>query len=842
MRHFRCGIWAVVCLAGLLCAQPAAQLHQAFVGNRLVSYEVHGGYAVYQGDIILGTAAEMDAGAGAPGGRIAPRSVAYTAASLWPGGVLPYTLDPALTPAQQQNVLAGIDHWNTHTPLKVRPRAGEANYVQFAYDSSTEVSCESWIGMQGGQQAITVTPNCTTGLIIHEIGHAFGLLHEQSRSDRNASVTVLYQDIDKRYASNFDQYLSASRDYGYFDYDSIMIYGPSDFSSNFLDTLETVPVGIPIGQRTGLSAGDIDGVSRLYGFIPSTTTITTVPAGLTVTVDGTPAQSPATYPWAPGSTHTIAVGSSIGAAGADPRYGFVRWSDGGGITHSITASSSQTVLCAEFQTQHLLSVGVDSNGGGSAAVIPASSDGYYPERQPVKVTATPAAGDQFVRWNGNGATNLNVSGMGASASPATVEVASPNRQYTASFTNAPLAIFKSQPAGQFITIDGTSWMLPFNQAWTVGSQHTLSVTATQYANDNTVRYQFTGWEDGSTQTTRNVTFTGATTYTANFKTQYLLTTSYVYVGSGSVTVSPPSVDGYYDAGSTVQVTATPAAGWAFRYWLGDLLDGVSPHSLLMDQQRSVTAYFDLGAPLVFWPLNAASYKASPAFTSAGFTVAPGELLSVFGAGIGPDAPVTGAADSQGLMPKILGGTRIFFDNVPAPLLYVNQYQVNAVVPAVLTGRSTTSITVQRNGVAFGSPLSMSVADTAPAFVTWDGSGTGQVAAENQDNFRNSPSNPAAPGTVIQMWATGAGLMSRSIPDGQMMTDMSALATPVAPVYVRLGKLPAQIQYAGSAPWCVNGVMQVNVWIPNELIGDPAVPVQLIVGDYSSPPGTTIAVK
>jgi uncharacterized protein (TIGR03437 family) len=60
--------------------------------------------------------------------------------------------------------------------------------------------------------------------------------------------------------------------------------------------------------------------------------------------------------------------------------------------------------------------------------------------------------------------------------------------------------------------------------------------------------------------------------------------------------------------------------------------------------------------------------------------------------------------------------------------------------------------------------------------------------------------------------------------------------------VRLGKLPAQIQYAGSAPWLVNGVIQVNVWIPNELIGDPAVPVQLIIGDCSSPPGTTIAVK
>jgi uncharacterized protein (TIGR03437 family) len=75
-----------------------------------------------------------------------------------------------------------------------------------------------------------------------------------------------------------------------------------------------------------------------------------------------------------------------------------------------------------------------------------------------------------------------------------------------------------------------------------------------------------------------------------------------------------------------------------------------------------------------------------------------------------------------------------------------------------------------------------------------------------------------------------------------MTDMGALAAPIAPAYVRLGKLPAQIQYVGSAPWLVNGVIQVNALIPNDLIGGPAVPVQLIIGDYSSPPGTTIAVQ
>ena len=76
---------------------------------------------------------------------------------------------------------------------------------------------------------------------------------------RNGNVTVLYQNMDKRFIYNFDQALTSSKDAGYYDFDSIMHYPATGFTRNAQDSMETVPVGIPIGQRNGLSAGDIDG-------------------------------------------------------------------------------------------------------------------------------------------------------------------------------------------------------------------------------------------------------------------------------------------------------------------------------------------------------------------------------------------------------------------------------------------------------------------------------------------------------------------------------------------------------------------------------------------------------
>jgi uncharacterized protein (TIGR03437 family) len=90
-----------------------------------------------------------------------------------------------------------------------------------------------------------------------------------------------------------------------------------------------------------------------------------------------------------------------------------------------------------------------------------------------------------------------------------------------------------------------------------------------------------------------------------------------------------------------------------------------------------------------------------------------------------------------------------------------------------------------------------------------------------------------------LYATGAGLMDRALTNGEVMS--TDLARPLAPVYVRIGREPAAIDYAGSAPFLVNGVLQVNVRIPANLTTGEY-PVRIIVGDVSSVPGTTLFVK
>jgi uncharacterized protein (TIGR03437 family) len=94
--------------------------------------------------------------------------------------------------------------------------------------------------------------------------------------------------------------------------------------------------------------------------------------------------------------------------------------------------------------------------------------------------------------------------------------------------------------------------------------------------------------------------------------------------------------------------------------------------------------------------------------------------------------------------------------------------------------------------------------------------------------------------VVVLYATGGGPWTESIPDGQITG--SHLVGPRAPVFARVGKLPAQLLYAGTAPGLVNGALQINILLPKELIGGPAVPIQISVGSYTSPPGTTLAVK
>jgi hypothetical protein len=187
-----------------------------------------------------------------------------------------------------------------------------------------------------------------------------------------------------------------------------MHYGATAFSSNGQPTIETIPAGIPIGQRSGVSAGDVAGVKAIYpasstggvGGSPAppptvTVTIQSNPAGRGLVVDGQQVSAPATFTWTPGSQHTI---SAQNQSASGSRYIFLNWQDGAAPTRTYTVPSTNAVLTANYAVQHQLSV--STNGIGAVSVFPYSADGFYTAGSSVSVYAQTPVGRCFTGWTG----------------------------------------------------------------------------------------------------------------------------------------------------------------------------------------------------------------------------------------------------------------------------------------------------------------------------------------------------------------------------------------------------------------------------------------------------------
>jgi uncharacterized protein (TIGR03437 family) len=219
-------------------------------------------------------------------------------------------------------------------------------------------------------------------------------------------------------------------------------------------------------------------------------------------------------------------------------------------------------------------------------------------------------------------------------------------------------------------------------------------------------------------------------------------------------------------------------------------------------------------------------------------VAPGEVVVIWGSGLGPAQLAQYQADSNGLVPTSVGGTSVYVNGVLAPMLYASANQVAAVVPFGVSG-SLAQLYVQYQNVT-SAPFNLSVASQIPAIFTL-GSGAGQAAAiNNKDGSINGAAHPAKVGDYIQLYITGAGQTSPSGTDGTF-NDPSSLPVPVGTVKVTIGGQTASVNFAGGAPGAVAGVLQVNAQIPSGITAGAAVPVVVQVGTSNSQPGVTIAV-
>jgi uncharacterized protein (TIGR03437 family) len=192
-------------------------------------------------------------------------------------------------------------------------------------------------------------------------------------------------------------------------------------------------------------------------------------------------------------------------------------------------------------------------------------------------------------------------------------------------------------------------------------------------------------------------------------------------------------------------------------------------------------------------------------------VAPGEIVSLFGEGLGPVQGMQPTVDETSRFPTVFGGVQVTFDQMPAPLLYVQNGQIDAIAPWSLTEGQTTEICVSFNGMTTNC-LSRPVVNASPGVFTVDGR---HAAALNQDGSLNSAANPALLDSIVSIFATGLGPVTPSLSDGAIVgLPLPSLVLPVKLGFTS-GSAIAQSfemvepQNAGPAPFQVAGVSQID---------------------------------
>ncbi|MBC7926065.1 MAG: hypothetical protein H7039_10460 [Bryobacteraceae bacterium] len=785
-----------------------------------VNFTVVDGNMVTEGDILLeGVAREENAEEGKNQGRAAV--VRNASRYLWLDFTVPYVIDPALSTADR--VRDAVAHWNTNTPLRLVERTNEENYIRFVPRDGV---CSSFVGMLGREQAINLGTNCSTGNIIHEIGHAVGMFHEQSRNDRDLWMQLLPENVDQRQLGNFEQVLSSGLDTGGYDYGSVMHYAVSDFSRNGTPGLRSIPAGIPVGQREGLSPADVDAIRRLYSVPTEETTIATFPSGLDVLVDGELVRSPRTYQWSPGSTHSLSVPAE--QFSGTYRYVFGRWSNDGNADQQVVAGSGATVYTAAFVRQIRIPLTV-ARGRGRIEVTPeAQEGGWFPEGTPISVAALPESGWQLGGWSGTGAYGVH----GASPNPLRFIARGTATQYAAVFTQAPLTTITSDPPNLQVQVDGRTLTTPEAFSWTPGTTHTIAVPRTaQTSGNGSAKHQFQGWTGDGPESQTITAGSESTSITARFQTQYNV---FVQQSSGGrVDLTPQGADQFWEAGTTITARSLPQGANRLVGWGGDAGGAEEISTVIVDGQKRVAAAFS--PPNQIAPgglVNAASFV-------YGNGIAPGTLITIFGVSIGP-ADLAGLRLLNGTVATDLDGYRVTFDEFAAPLIYTASNQLSAVVPFGLAGRSQAVLRLIGPNYASGR-VTVPVIPANPGIFTANSSGRGQAAALNQDGSVNSVQTPADKGSVVVLYATGAGVMAPAVNDGQVVLGSPTLPRPTLPVRVRINGQPAKLVYAGAAPDLVAGVLQVNVEIPSNCPSG-VVPVSLAVGGAASAVVVTLAVR
>jgi uncharacterized protein (TIGR03437 family) len=199
--------------------------------------------------------------------------------------------------------------------------------------------------------------------------------------------------------------------------------------------------------------------------------------------------------------------------------------------------------------------------------------------------------------------------------------------------------------------------------------------------------------------------------------------------------------------------------------------------------------------------------------------APGELITLTGFGIGPDIGVVYQPDAQGSISTQLAGVQVLFDGVPVPILYAQSRQINAIAAVGLgTINTPHNVTVTYNTQQFGPVVAYATVGSPGIFRLQFGQ-SAQAVALNPDGTLNGPTNPAPRGSIVAVWGTGYGQTNPPCPVGGLNVPDAVPLSPGVSAQIYYvdpnlsGVQLAPVQYAGSAPTLVCGIVQINFQVP-----------------------------
>jgi uncharacterized protein (TIGR03437 family) len=222
-------------------------------------------------------------------------------------------------------------------------------------------------------------------------------------------------------------------------------------------------------------------------------------------------------------------------------------------------------------------------------------------------------------------------------------------------------------------------------------------------------------------------------------------------------------------------------------------------------------------------------------------ISPGEIITLYGTNLGPTPVATLTLNSTGtLVTTSLDGTQVTFNGFPGPMIFTLDGQIAVVVPYEIAGQPTVSVVVSYLGLQTP-PIQFNVVPATPGLFTLNQAGTGDAAIiRYRDGSVISTSNPASVGDLLELYGEGYGVATpnTSLADGTVVSTVLPVPAAATTVLIDGKTVNAEnIQYAGGAGGDVNGVLQINLTVPQLAPGSHQLQIQ--VGNAVSPAGVNL---